>query len=269
MNVKMLFFPLSITVALAVFVFYVKPEIDTTMGDRSALAVKESFATDVTKKIQNVQALESSLDTNKESEDAVLHYFPATRDDDRIVDGINFLVAQAGLSLASVKIEKVANLRESDVVVDAPVGSNVIFATASDIAAVTAAPIVPIVPSVLSAKVVAIGSYEGIRDAVAKLSHMDRFQDFASVDIARVVADSEQSSTDQPVTPSNTLSATFEMNFTYLPKVNVKGNFNRPILSQATFSSSFDVIQKLKQYTSTSVPSIEIGTTGAVNPFLR
>lgn len=258
MNVKILFFPLSITIALAMAVFYTKPEIDTVMTQRSVLAEKEQFAAEVSQKIQNAHDLETSLNADKEDETAVFRYLPKTRDDERILDGVNFLVSQSGLALDSVKIDKLASVDA-----DAPVvsgeeaqGSAVIFANSgADTSAVSQAPMVVAKPKVLGVTVSAVGSYENIRDAVAKLSHMDRFQNFTNVSI------------DKSGTSSDVLNASFTVNFTYLPTVNAQGSFNHPALTQNTFD--FGVVQKLKQYTTSAVPSVEVGASGASNPFLR
>jgi hypothetical protein len=270
MNVKLLFFPLAITFSLAMAVFYTKPEFDTAMSDRKALSKKETFVTTVKQKIQNVRDLENNLNANKDNENTVLRYLPSTRDDDRIVDGVNFLASQSGLALTSVKIEKppveLQPAAPTTIDAEAAMGSDVLFAKKADIAAVDQTPIIPIVPKVLSVTVAGMGSYESIRDVIIKLSHTDRFQDFAAVNIDRVKSGATVVN-NQSTGSSNVLSALFTMNFTYFPKVNARGNFNRPILAQNKFD--FSVVQKLKQYTSTPVPAIEVGSTGSANPFTK
>ncbi|MDD5084246.1 MAG: hypothetical protein PHT88_04970 [Candidatus Moranbacteria bacterium] len=269
MNVKILFFPLSVTIALAMSVFYIKPEFDTAMTNRGALAEKESLASDIEQKIQNVHELESNLDTNGESETAVDRYLPNTRDDDRIVDSINFLASQAGLALTSLKIERAIEPQAdlSSVPEEAASGSAALFASNPDISAVRQAPVVAATPKVLVVSMAAIGSYESIRDAVGKISHMDRFQNFAVVSIDLPTAAAQATDGEGAAASSDTLNATMSIRFTYLPKVNAKGNFNSPILAESAFD--FGAVQKLKQYTSTTVPSIEVGTAGVSNPFLR
>jgi Tfp pilus assembly protein PilO len=273
MNVKILFFPLSVTIAFAVFVFYVKPEVDTVMRTRDTLAQKETLATDISKKVENIHALEADLNANKDNEEVVMNYLPDTRDDDRIVDRINFLVLQSGLVLTSVKIDKVSDVQDiavSDPQADILADSSAILApVGTDTSMISQTPVEIVKPKTLSVTVDALGSYESIRDVVGKIAHVDRFQEFTSVSIERVSDTAKSSTTDsteQPA-PSTVLNTLFTIHFTYLPKVNTKGNFNRPILAQNRFD--FNTVQKLKQSISSAIPPMEVGSTGTNDPFLR
>ncbi len=239
MNVKILFFPLSITIALLVSVFYVKPEIATVMADHAIWTEKQNIDENVAQKTQNAIDLGKDLDVNKENEAMVQRYLPDMRDDDRIIDSINFFATQSGVTLASMKIDKVAE----------PAAGSV---PASDQAMPA--------PKALSVTVTAVGTYEGIRDTVARLSHMDRFQDFSTVSLDRATEA-------QSLGQSNVLVGTLAMNFTYLPKVSAQGNPSLPILSSNSFD--FGVVQKLKQYVSATVPPMESSASGSGNPFLR
>ncbi len=271
MNVKLLFFPLSITIAIAVFVFYVKPEVDVVMTNRSTLVEKGDFSTSIKQKIQNIGSLESDLNANKENESLVMRYLPSMRDDDRVVDGINFLASQSGLLLTSVKIEKVATETQAA----ASAGPEVGLASGSgivplvgggvDIAAVKSEAIVPSVPKLMKVSVTMVGTYESIRDVATKISHTDHFQNFSMLSIERSSSTADASS-DQPSNP-NILNASMSVNYAYLPQTKAKGNYNRPILDQTAFD--YGSVQRLKQYMSAPVPNMEIGASGTSNPFLR
>lgn len=261
MNVKILFFPLSITIALFVSIFYVKPDIEIALANRAVLVQKQALSEEINQKIRNAKDLEESLDANKANEDAVLHYLPDSRDDDRIVDSVNFLATQSGLLLDSVKINKASAEQETAPVEEISAGSSVILASgANSSASAQSAAVPPVIPKVLGVTVSAKGSYEGIRDTVVKLSHMDRFQDFSSVEIAKGNSGDGENS-------DSALDATLVMNFSYLSKTKSRDNLNLPILNQRKFD--FGTVQKLQQYISSPVPSIESGATGKANPFLR
>jgi Tfp pilus assembly protein PilO len=265
MNVKLLLFPLSITIAIAVLIFYAKPELDIALSNRAAMAEKAAFAQTIDAKIQNVQTLDASLNTNKESVDTVMHYFPNTRDDERIVDGVNFSAAQSGLALTSVKLEKVADptIAATPVAKDALGAGPTIFTGNADINTLNQKPFVPAVPKSVSAVITASGSYENIRDTVGRISHMDRFQNFTVVSINRSITPQSANSK----VPAGALDAVLTANFTYLPKAKAQGNFNNPALNQQKYD--FSIVAKLKQYISAPIPSIEVGAAGVSNPFLR
>lgn len=266
MNVKTLFFPLSVTVAFFVAILFVQPEIKTVMADRSMLVEKRNLVMSIDRKARNAQALENDLNAHKENEDAVLHYLPNTRDDDRVVDAVNFLSSQSGLALSSVKIEKSAeSVRAEDANASAS-SSSVILSSGNG--ASEGASLIPaaVAPKELLVTAKAVGSYESIRDVIGKLSHMDRFQDFTSVVVTHAVP-SAQSADGQPNNTSNELSVSLKMKFSYLPKAGMKGSFNLPILDRSQFD--FGTADRLKQYTSAPVPSMEAGAAGTNNPFLR
>lgn len=265
MNVKLLLFPLSITIAIAVLIFYAKPELDIALSNRASMAEKADFAQKIDTKIQNVQTLDASLNANKDNVDTVMHYFPNTRDDERIVDGVNFSAAQSGLVLTSVKLDKVADptVAATPVAKEALGAGPTIFTSNADIAIINQTPVVPAVPKSVSVVVLATGSYESIRDTVGRISHMDRFQNFSIVSINRSMAQQIAGSK----TPAGALETSLTINFTYLPKAKAKGNFNNPILDQSKYD--FATVTKLKQYISAPIPSIEVGAAGVSNPFLR
>lgn len=265
MNVKLLLFPLSVTIAIAVLIFYAKPELDIALSNRAAMAEKADFAKTIDTKIQNVQTLDASLNANKDNVDTVMHYFPNTRDDERIVDGVNFSAAQSGLVLTSVKIDKIADptIAATPVSKEALGAGPTIFTGNADIATITQKPVVLAVPKSVSVVVAATGSYESIRDTVGRISHMDRFQNFTIVNINRSVAQQALGSK----APIGALDALFTINFTYLPKVKAQGNFNNSALNQSTYD--FSTVASLKRYISAPIPAIEVGASGMDNPFLR
>jgi hypothetical protein len=265
MSVKILFFPLSIIIAFALSVFYIQPEFDSMMIKRIALQDKQTLAESMGQKIQNMHSLESNLNANKDSETAVLRYLPNTRDDERIVDGINFLAMQSGLLPISIKIDKA---KEVEVVAETPATDqkNPFAADSTngvDAGLISNAPALIITPKILEVSLTAIGSYESIRDTVGKIAHSDRFQNFTLVGVNRSVATAQLAEKQD----NTTLNASLKMSFLYFPKAKAAGNYNHTALNQKSFD--FGIAQKLKQYTSSPIPSIEVGAAGIANPFLR
>lgn len=263
MKVKILFFPLAIAITLMVAIFYIQPEIQSAMGARASVMEKETRLSDIEQKVRNVGLLGSDIDGNKESENLVLKYLPVVQDDDRVVDALNFLSAQSGLSLSSVKMEKVA---ETAVKTEAAetTSKNALFATGDGAAAVKPAAIVAM-PKTVKVTAEMTGSYESIRDVVGKISKMDRFQNFAIVKVGR--AASVAGSQGQEATPTDTLKASLEIHFLYLSKVRTTGNLDLPIFSQSKID--LKAAQSLRQYVSSPVPSMEMGAIGKGNPFSR
>ena len=262
MNVKILFFPLAITITLFLSIFYIKPEIDAALANNDIIEAKTKIADTAKMKASNVQTLESSLNGNKQAEALVLKYLPVTQEDDRIVDSVSFLTSQSGVILDSIKLAKATEVAPIEVIPEtASSASTESLMNASAVAGDGTELEVKEVAAKSKEIVVDFsvrGSYEGIKDMINKLSKMDRFQNFSSINIERVQS-AEASAGD--------LEATIAMSVSYLPKVKSQGKFNRDILDKTTFS--FDTVKVLQNQISSAVPAIEVGAAGASNPFVR
>lgn len=260
MKVKILFFPLAIAITLMVAIFYIQPEIQSAMGARASVMEKETRLSDIEQKVRNIGLLGSDLDGNKENESLIMKYLPVVQDDDRVVDALNFLSAQSGLTLSSVKMDKVAETAVKTEAVETT-SKSALFATGDSTAAVKPAQIIAM-PKTIKVTAEVTGSYEGIRDIVGKISKMDRFQNFAAVKVGRAGTSGQQEAA-----PSDALKASLEINFAYLPKVRTTGNLDLPIFLQSKVD--LKAVQSLRQYISSPVPFMEMGATGKGNPFSR
>jgi Tfp pilus assembly protein PilO len=270
MNVKLFFFPLAIIIALAMGMFFIQPEFVKIQQNRNDSAKKEAEFATIDQKVQNAQLLATDLDNHKSGEDLVMRYLPEARYDDRIVDAINFLVSQTGLSLVSIKINPITDIVRDTASETASVSNGLLVAGNSDTGIALPVSLVS-KPKNIAVTTSVIGSYENIRNLAGLLTHMDRFQNFMSLDISKLPVErkteAEMNNANSVATPS-ILTATLTMNFAYIPKIKVQGTTDIPVLNQVQFD--FSSVDKLRQFTSAgTIPSMEVGSAGASNPFLR
>jgi hypothetical protein len=270
MNVKVLLFPLSVTVSVALGIWYIKPEIDTIMRSRSVLDEKLALADMVDQKVENAHRLASDLETHQTDVAALEHYYPFERDDDRVVDAVNFLSEQSGLALVSVKIDKSADVSAISVTEDeaSSASADVLFGdgnTNESTAPERRTPVINARPKSLDVSVSAVGSYENVRDTVAKLSHMDRFGDIVAVEVTKEAATSSGGALASIDT--NLLSLSLKLKVSLLPKVTTKDNVFLPLLDHDRFA--FDFSDTLRAHISSPIPTMTPGLAGVSNPFIR
>jgi Tfp pilus assembly protein PilO len=258
MNLKTLFFPLSVVICLAVAVWYIQPEISTVLQLRDEAAASQAKLDEVVQKVRNVGSLNQDLDAHADQEKMVLRYLPNAQDDERVVDTLNFLASQAGVSLGDVKLEKgAAPVADQSAETAGSASADVLFSQGQGDGSVPVAP----KPSLktVDATVKLQGGYENIKDFITKLYHVDRFQDVGSVKISQEKAGENENSS------GNVLTAEMKVTFSYFPKGRVSADGT--VFSQSNMN--FSTADKLRQLISAAVPQLEVGSAGKSNPFVR
>jgi hypothetical protein len=247
MNLKVLTVPFLVVMMLIIAIGYIWPDLSALPEKRAAVSEKEENAASVGAVMNNIDALNGSLDAQKETEQLVDRYFPENMDQGHAIDALNFMASQAGISMSGLDIE-VSNSKLNEQV--------------SDGAATTAQRIPKLSKYVVTAKV--SGSYEGIKDFFNRVSHMDLFHKVISFSIS-VDTKNGASAGSAAAAAGGALTGAFEAEFGYMPK--------RPatvIESDPIFRSSqldFAVANRLTTFITNIVPTTDNQQTGKPNPF--
>ena len=262
MRLKILFFPFSLSIALAVALLYVKPGIDTAMATRDQLNQKQATLDDLNQKVQNISNLAGDLDAHGEYESLALRYAPNEQKHDRMIDMLNFLATQSGVALTSIDLQKVAEDKKDPSAVPEPPTPSASMAAAMS----SPMPTQPQTPKVIPLKMVdarlsLTGGYENIKDFLNKLLHSDSFQEFRSVSLS--AADKDSSA---PDSSSDLLSASITTRFSYLPVSGNAATSSPELFTQSKLD--FSSLEKLKGFISSPVADLEVGNTGKTNPFV-
>jgi hypothetical protein len=272
MSLKLLFVPSLIVLCLILGIGFIKPDFDEFRQKRTALAAKEKEAANVENVVQNVSALNGFLDQHKDQENFVDHYYPSTLDQGRVIDTLNYLASQSGVSVSSMTLAEIETAKqEDDLGAGGPLTS---VGTPGDPLAAGPMALVPSYtppkPKAYEAKVTARGDYANLKAFLERLGSMDRLHDEKSFSIGN---DTQSGQTGTPATggegegqpASNLLSASFEARFEYLPVDKGVSALTIPVFSQNTID--LKAVESLKSGSLSEVPELTPASGGKANPF--
>ncbi len=265
MKLKILFFPLMLIAAVSVFIGYIWPEIGvmrTLATENDKLAENLEL---IKEKKDIVRMLDQELGRNSDKEELVRNYLAMGKNEEKIIDVVNFLAAGSGVSLVNMSIEGgKENALESKE--DVPVSEqffNPFENTSLENDGALAQQDVPVSLGIVPARVIVSGSYGNIKGFLSGLGKASLMNSIKSVDISPQSSGGEEG---ESGADSDNLTAEISGEFYYMKKVRVQNSLGLKILDSPELN--FSQVEKIKQSISQSVPKLEIGEKGAANPFL-
>lgn len=266
MRLKTLFFPIMLVISISIFIGFIWPEISTLREVNEVnLAKKQEFEGIAAKKAA-INSMGKQI-AGGDSEKIVKEYLPEAKAEERIINNVNFLATDAGVSLVNVSLTgESASTGSADTTISGVAAA--LNPTAGAEAVLnsngTSTPAVAAQTSKsVTASISVSGDYEKIRLFLGGLQHASIFNTVKSVTIAKQaeVKDEEGS-----VSNANTLLATAIVDFGYMLPEKVD---NQKV---ETFKQKIDneTVETLKKYVSQKNQAIEIngGSKGRTNPFL-
>lgn len=280
MKVKLLLFPLSLVIALAVSIFWIQPTISSALSLRDQKAKEEQHLLEINRVVSNIDALDRNLNENMGNEQFVLTYLPKEGSDDRILDEINFLAGESGLLLVSTGLKSVSSeaataiskqvqAAEEQAELKA-VSPGSFVGTKSSSTAMTE--FVVSSPSELvrstEVSVSAFGTYEQIKAFVDRIYRANHFHSFLSVKVAeRMVGENGASQVPGVSNASDVLNVSMKIRFGMLPPTKVSSGVLLKTFDQSVFD--FSPVQTLRTRVTNELPLLDATASGRPNPFLR
>lgn len=277
MKVKLLLFPLSIVIALAVGVFWIQPEISSVLALRTQDAEVVARLVQMDQVIANIDTLDRSLAENDGDRQFVEIYLPKVGSDDSIIDEVNFLAGESGILLVSTglkpvssDIAKAAALQVQAESERAEVASNspgsllntgsvaspeLVFTKSSPDARLRS----------IEVSVSALGKYDQIKSFADRLYHANHFQKFVSLDITQ--KPQGQLGSESASTAPDVLSADMILQFGVLPATVVSSGVLLDTFRSPAFKVS--VVQDLRARVTNELPQLDAVPAERPNPFLR
>ena len=261
MRLKVLIVPFFVVMVLIMFIGYIQPDIGLMEAQKAELAKKSDQVANMETVISNVDALNQSLDSQKELKQFVLRYLPKTMDQGRVIDTFNFLASQAGLSVTQMAMKELAK----------PVA--VVDNTTATINPATGMPITESVfknpeADTYIASVKVRGSYESIKSFFDRVAHTDRFHKIndIAIEIPENAGAAVPGAVADALAPkTGDLLGTFEASFDYFPGRTVQTAVTIPVFRSAQFD--FSVAQKELDRITSPVSELEYVPSGKPNPF--
>ena len=278
MKVKLLLFPLSIVIALALGIFWIQPMASEALMLRAKVNSAQEKLDKISQVVSNIDRLDRSLDENNGNEVLVRTYLPEKGSDDRILDEVNFLSGDSGLLLLATGMDRVS----SEAALAAQAASEAaadkaeldsVSASRGLIAPDSSSSTLPVFVSSspmsrirsVDVSISVFGKYEQIRDFADRIYHANHFQRFLSVDIKKKEAKKEGDAA--PETAPDVLEGNIVVRFSFLPTAHVsEGSF---LVAFDRSSFDFGLVQDLLVRATREISPLTVAPTPRSNPFLR
>lgn len=279
MKVKILLFPLSLTIVFAISIFWTKPEISSALIVKESVVNSKSRLEKVSAVVGNISTLDRSLNEKSEDERFVGKYLPKIGSDERILDQANFLAGESQILLVSAKLENVpnklvqeaANQIELDAerkeVMNASPGN--IFgggsSSSTDVVFVDTNPESRMRLTKVSLSV--MGKYDQIKSFVERMYRADYFHRFVSLKIGKDTSLQGDASESPQAKDPEILSVEAVVEFASLPEASVdKGSFLKAFEKP---SFDYSIVENLRTRASGEILPLDASPSGRSNPFLR
>lgn len=257
MSLKLLFFPITLLLAVFLSVVYIKPDIETILLKRTEEAAKQEALRNVESVEANVRAIAQSLDQRKAVTTLVNRYFPASIDQERSLDVINFLAQQAGIIVNGIELKENQKELPPQAAVEAePVDFLGEASSAQNRG--------PDVPESYQATITVMGSYENLRNFFDRLHHTDRLRVMRSLQVGQV-PDADRFVGEQEIIPAGFLAATLAVDFLYAPLVGGGNALKQSIFQKDTLD--FSSANRLADFVNSPVGDLAPVSPGRTNPF--
>ncbi len=260
MKIKLLFFPAVLAISIIIFIFYVWPELGAVRKAKSDLDESKKVLENILEKKNNLENLKNGLNQNQDKESLVLSYLPPDKNEERIINGINYLAANSGASLADLSLEKEKSVTNEEYENTADSKEILFSGSSADSADFSAGQALKPRLRFVKFKISINGNYDNIKTFLEDLHKMEMFNSVDSVLISKQEKNKDQAQNQEA------LQSVIEAGFGYLPKAKINGNYSASIFTQLSFD--FTPCGKLKALVSKKIPDLEIGERGRVNPFL-
>lgn len=252
MRLKIFVVPFSILVSLILVIGYIKPDITILQERQVLLDTKKSQAESMTTLLSNIDTLTATLDAQSDASGLVNAYVPQAMDQERTIDMFNYLASQSGVFVSGMNMSEVVLKGAADegaVIPDAP-----LTGTTAPVAVVSLRPKV----RAYLAEVEVKGSYEGIRDFLHRVSHMNRYHKILSFSVEAATDESADAT-------AGVLTGKLQSQFDYFPLQQLESALNVPVFSKDVLNT--EELSSLISWVSYSVPPLMRPVTGRSNPF--
>lgn len=256
MRLKNLFFPIILVVSVAIFIGYIWPEIGNFKEAKEKKLVSATALQSIKDKRTAIETLSVQINKSSETESAVKNYLPENKVEERIINGVNFLTSDAGVSLVSISLSKSAVAAAQP----APVAPSNVPSGGGIMGMNPHAEKVETLEN-MQASIKISGDYEKIRIFIDQIEHMSIFNSIKSLSITPQGQKTENGEN----AGSSSLAADLVVDFGYLKKSKLSDNMIvsfKPELDNETISA-------MKTYISQKTPVLDVDANkGKINPFL-
>ncbi len=265
MQLKIIILPSLVILSLVLGIGFIKPDYDILSQKRALLAEKQTWVAKIETVKSNISSLSTELDGKSDLEQWSLRYYPETMDQERIIDGFNFMAQQSGLIIKSMEMKEILVEKKEVSDVGGPLTSIPGKAPATESMAMMAPVYLAPTPSSYVAQVKAKGSYENLKNFMDRLSRMDRMSSLRLMSIGIDEEDKAANDTGQAVAASDQLVGTFEARFDHIKSPKQQSALGMPVFEQNSLDTTD--LETARSWATSAVPVLNVDQSGRSNPF--
>lgn len=258
MRFKIFLLPFFIIAILILGIGYIKPDFDVIMGKRMEIADKEAQVSKMQSVLENVNALNDSLDTEQGTEQFMYRYLPKSLNQEQVVDAFNLLASKSGLAVVQMEFKLPQSKAKEEQIIN-PAARSFVAGGKNLNNYEVSVPIFSVEAKTFVFKGGVTGPYTNIKEFFDYLSHIERFQNVRFFSIA-VSEKKDDQKADQ-----GSLTGTFEAEYGYLPPKSIVSALDMPIFLKSGFD--FSNVNILISKITNPIPPLEKGVSGKPNPF--
>jgi Tfp pilus assembly protein PilO len=247
MKLKLLLMPTLILVLILVLWLVYPAFTNGTDGLKEKyqeMKTEQAKLDDLLEKKANILVLSAELDARAEEKKVLYDFVPASREDEEIIESLNFFAFNSGLSIFGISVVK---------------GQAVSVARSAE-AVENQEAILPQVQNI-SVELQLAGGYEKMKEFIANIGRLERYNNFSVVRISK----DRQNREGNPAA-SNFLVADLTVDFNVLENATfTQGHLENPVFSSKKLD--FKIVSDIKEKRNSAVPTLNIDQRSRQNPF--
>jgi Tfp pilus assembly protein PilO len=219
-----------------------------------------------------IASLKNSIDQNKNNETTILSYLPAQKNEENIVNSVNYLATNSSVSLNELSLTeavgnqtKVSNSNKDN---SASSSKEILFSSSSS--GVPNKKAVANKVNFINSKISIAGNYQNIKIFLSKIYNMPIFNKINSTTISKIEGASPASANNSVAADANIdlLKLDMDVSFGYEPTLALQESSALPSFPGNTFDFSY--VKKIEDYSMKVAPITDsgLGLPGRENPFL-
>lgn len=245
MKLKILLAPFMIVMSVIILIWFAWPAFQELGKNQQELNTQKSELENILLKKNNIQKMKNSLDQNQEKENFISSYLPIKKNEEKIVNSVNFLAASSQVTLINVNFEKSKAVEEKTAEIDASLSIS-----DTNQPGVSAKKKIKYYNCIINIS----GGYENIVSFINKLNKMEFLNKMIDIQVKSDVKDDIQ-----------TISSEIVAEFGFLSPVSLGNDFSDPIFSVQNLN--FESVDKIQKSMVEKAPNLEEGAKGRSNPF--
>ncbi len=280
MRLKVLFFPFALVTAVVMSIWYVWPAYQQSVEHKETLTQKEKQRDKLKQRQVLVDNLFAQLNKNTAIKDFIFQYIPIKRDEEYIIDAIDDAAKKAGIILIVVDVLQGDNsqsfFESYNEMYDKQFAADNVNAVGSgteekdnntnnSFAEKIRHPHI----NEITADIVALGPYDGIRKFLDQMHKIDRMHGIISANLKKIDPEEEISVSEimesSNMSEDNVILVQMITSFAYMGNVKIPRGADTSLFEQEL---NFDKIQTIQQQ-HMAAPPLVVDKTGRKNPFVR